>query len=113
MNFEFICNLKKSFLFKGSELEDVEIEIYKKRCLNMKISDFIDLKTVKDQFSNKMMLGDAHTAERLLELHPEIKDDRTFVSAMVYQAASSRSSSCLRTLFHRGTTLCFNIHSVH
>ena len=94
-------------------MEDIKIEIYKKGCLNMKISDFIDLKTVKDQFSNKMMLGDAHTAERLLELHPEIRDDRLFVSAMVYQAASSRSSSCLRTLFHRGMTLIYSVHEIN
>ena len=88
-----------------SELEEIESEMYKKSYLNMRINDLIDMNAVKDQFEKKIMLGDANTAERLLQLHPGIQEDTHFISAMVYQAASSKSISCLKTLFRIGRLL--------
>ena len=96
------------FSTSDSEAENVEVEIRKRKLLNMKVEDAKDYLFVRRNLLFRYVLrGDYYTLERYLSIYPDLRNDILLFTALIYTAASQNSTTCLRIMLRQGLLLQF------
>ena len=101
-NYIELCKFSTS----DSEAENVEVEIRKRKLLNMKVEDAKDYLFVRRNLLFRYVLrGDYYTLERYLSIYPDLRNDILLFTALIYTAASQNSTTCLRIMLRQGLLL--------